>query len=117
MHRLLLIESSPTLRRGMEKLLHRYGFEVTSTPATDDAARLVGVELQRGLRAVLLGWTTAPDAVCHAIARRLADPDCRDVALLVLAADPSRVDPGLASTRPHTAVRRLQRPSEVPRLV
>ena len=33
MHRLLLIESSPTLRRGMEKLLHRYGFEVTSTPA------------------------------------------------------------------------------------
>ena len=117
MHRLLLIESSPTLRRGMEKLLHRYGFEVTSTPAADGAEGLIDAELKRGLRAVLLGWTTAPDAVCHAVARRLADPDCRDVALLVLAADPARVDASLASARPHTAVRRLQRPSEVPRLV
>jgi diguanylate cyclase (GGDEF)-like protein/PAS domain S-box-containing protein len=117
MPRLLLIESSPTLRSGMEKLLLRHGFEVVSMAANDDALADLERELSRGLRAVLLGWTAAPEPVCQAIALRLRQPDCRQLALLVLAADASRVDPTLAAERPFTLVKRLQRPSEVPRHV
>ena len=117
MHRLLLIESSPTLRRGMEKLLRHHGFDVVSAPAGEASLGELDHELSRGLSAVLLGWTTAPEAVCIALAQRLHKPDCCDVVLLVLAADPARVDFRLAGERPHTLVKRLQGPSEVPPLV
>ena len=116
-HRVLLIESSPTLRSGMEKLLRRHGFDVVSAPAHDDGLARFDPELALGLRAVLLGWSTTPEPTCEALALRLLKPDCRNVALLVLAADPARVCPSLASKRPHTLVKRLQRPSEVPRLL
>jgi len=114
MYRVLLIESSPTLRRGVEKLLRRQGFDVVSAPASGESLGELDRELSRGLCAVLLGWSTAPEATCEALAQRLRRPDCRNVVLLVLAADPGRVDPGLVNQRPFTLVKRLQRPSEVP---
>jgi len=117
MHRLLLIESSPTLRRGMERLLQRHGFEVIATPASDAALAVLERELGRSLCAVLVGWSTAPESTCKALAQRLRKPDCRHVALMVLASDPARVDRSLANERPFTMVKRLQRPSEVPPLV
>lgn len=114
MHRLLLVESSPTLRRGMEKLLRRHGFDVVALPADEGAMPLLEVELARGLSAVVLGWSTTPEAVCKALTQRLGRDDCRKLALLVLAADPSRVDAALVVDRPYTRSLRLQRPSEVP---
>jgi diguanylate cyclase (GGDEF)-like protein/PAS domain S-box-containing protein len=117
MHRLLLIESSPTLRRGMEKLLLRHGFNVIALPADEAALVTLEQELTRGLGTVIVGWSTAPAAISQALTHRLHKPDCRHVALLVLAADPAHVDASLATQRPFTQVLRLQRPSEVPRLV
>ncbi|MGY4826957.1 two-component system response regulator [Sphaerotilaceae bacterium SBD11-9] len=117
MHRLLLVESSPTLRRGMEKLLLRHGFNVVAAPADPAALVALEQEIARGLCAVVVGWSTAPAAICEALAQRLRKPDCRHVALLVLAVDPSRVSASLGSERPHTLIKRLQRPSEVPRLL
>lgn len=117
MHRLLLVESSPTLRRGMEKLLLRHGFNVLALPADDAALAALEQELARGLGTVIVGWSTTPAAINQALTQRLHKPDCRQVALLVLAADPAHVDARLATGRPFTQVLRLQRPSEVPRLV
>src|SRR5687767_43322 len=117
MHRLLLVESSPTLRRGMEKLLLRHGFNVVALPADDAAVAALEQELSRGLGTVILGWSTAPAEVSRALTQRLQKTDCHSVALLVLAADPSRVDAGLADERPFTLVKRLQRPAEVPGMV
>lgn len=117
MHRLLLVESSPTLRRGMEKLLLRHGFNVLALPADDAALAALEQELARGLGTVIVGWSTTPAAINQALTQRLHKPDCRQVALLVLAADPAHVDASLATSRPFTQVLRLQRPSEVPRLV
>ncbi|MBC7955779.1 MAG: EAL domain-containing protein [Cytophagales bacterium] len=117
MHRLLLVESSPTLRRGMEKLLLRHGFNVLALPADEAALAALEQELTRGLGTVIVGWSTTPAAISQALTLRLHKPDCRAVALLVLAADPSHVDASLADQRPFTRVLRLQRPSEVPRLV
>jgi diguanylate cyclase (GGDEF)-like protein/PAS domain S-box-containing protein len=117
MHRLLLVESSPTLRRGMEKLLLRHGFNVTAVPADEAALAALEQELTRGLGTVIVGWSTAPASVCEAFTQRLHKADCSRLALLVLAADPSHVDASLANERPFTRVLRLQRPSEVPRLV
>jgi hypothetical protein len=37
MHRLLSIESSPTMRRGIERLLFEQGFDVVSVPADEHA--------------------------------------------------------------------------------
>jgi diguanylate cyclase (GGDEF)-like protein/PAS domain S-box-containing protein len=117
MHRLLLVESSPTLRRGMEKLLLRHGFNVLALPADEAALAALEQELARGLGTVIVGWSTTPAAICRALTQRLHKADCRQVALLVLAADPAHVDARLATGRPFTQVLRLQRPSEVPRLV
>ncbi|MEO8151591.1 MAG: EAL domain-containing protein [Rhizobacter sp.] len=117
MHRLLLVESSPTLRRGMEKLLLRHGFNVVALPADEAALAALDQELARGLGTVIIGWSTAPAAISHALMQRLQKADCRNVALLVLAADPARVNADLTEGRVHTLVKRLQRPSEVPRLV
>jgi diguanylate cyclase (GGDEF)-like protein/PAS domain S-box-containing protein len=117
MHRLLLVESSPTLRLGMEKLLLRHGFAVVSRPADASALEAFDQELSRGPVTLILGWTNAPAAVCEAFVQRLHRPDCQQLAVVVLAADPARVDPALSSGRPYTRVQRLQRPSEVPRLV
>lgn len=117
MRRLLLVESSPTLRRGMEKLLLRHGYAVEARPADEAALGALEAELARGLCAVIVGWSTAPAAVAQALVQRLRKPDCAQVALLVIAADPARVDPALAAARPHTLVKRMHRPSEVPRLV
>jgi len=117
MHRLLLVESSPTLRRGMEKLLLRQGFNVLATPADEAALAALDQELARGLCAVIVGWSTTPAAIGQALAQRLHKADCRDVVLLVLAADPTQVDASLAGERPFTRVLRLQRPSEVPSMV
>ncbi len=117
MHRLLLVESSPTLRRGMEKLLLRHGFNVIALPADEAALITLEQELARGLGTVIVGWSTTPAAISLALTHRLHKPDCRQVALLVLAADPAHVEARLATERPFTQVLRLQRPSEVPRLV
>ena len=117
MHRLLLVESSPTLRRGMEKLLLRHGFAVVAVPADEAALAAFDQELSRGLGTVVFGWSNTAPAVCEALRQRLHRPDCRHVALLVLAADPTRVDACLNTERPYTRVLRLQRPSEVPGLV
>jgi diguanylate cyclase (GGDEF)-like protein/PAS domain S-box-containing protein len=117
MHRLLLVESSPTLRRGMEKLLLRHGFNVLALPADEAALVALDQELTRGLGTVIVGWSTTPAAISQALTQRLHKPDCHAVALLVLAADPSHVDKSLGAERPFTRVLRLQRPSEVPRLV
>ncbi|MBX3626224.1 MAG: EAL domain-containing protein [Rhizobacter sp.] len=117
MHRLLLVESSPTLRRGMEKLLLRHGFAVVALPADASALDTFDQELSRGLATLILGWSNTPAAVCEAFVQRLQKPDCQQLAVVVLAADPARVDAGLSSGRAYTRVQRLQRPSEVPRLV
>ncbi|MBX3623146.1 MAG: response regulator, partial [Rhizobacter sp.] len=117
MHRLLLVESSPTLRRGMEKLLLRHGFAVVAVPADDAALAALEQEVARGLATVILGWSTAPAALCAALVQRLQRPDARRLALLVLAADPTRVSTELIADRAFTRVLRLQRPSDVPQLV
>jgi diguanylate cyclase (GGDEF)-like protein/PAS domain S-box-containing protein len=117
MHRLLLIEPSPTLRRGMERLLQRNGHEVI---ASGDSACALGDlerELPLGLAAVILDWTTVPGPVCSALAQRLCRPDSARVALMLLAAESAHVDARLAETRPFTLVERLRRPSTVPRLL
>lgn len=116
MPRVLLIESSPTLRGGIDKLLRRYGFHVASAPATDACLAELELELSHGLDAVILDWTTAAQPLAQALLQRLRLPDCRRIAVLVLASDPERV-PGLLQERPYTLVKRLQRPSAVPRLV
>ncbi|HEX3141855.1 MAG TPA: response regulator, partial [Rhizobacter sp.] len=117
MHRLLIVESSPTLRRGMEKLLLRHGFNVIAAPADEAALAALEQEIARGLCAVIVGWSTAPAPIREALAQRLRKPDCHNVALLVLAADPARVGASLQGERPFTLIKRLQRPSEVPRLL
>jgi diguanylate cyclase (GGDEF)-like protein/PAS domain S-box-containing protein len=117
MHRLLLVESSPTLRRGMEKLLLRHGFNVIAVAADEAALAALEQEISRGLGTVIVGWSTTPAPISQALTARLHKPDCRHVALLVLAAEPALVDASLAGARAFTQVRRLQRPSEVPRLV
>lgn len=117
MHRLLLVESSPTLRCGLEKLLLRHGFAVVALPADASALGAFDQELSRGLATLILGWSNTPAALCEAFVQRLQKPDCQRLALVVLAADPSRVDAALATGRAYTRVQRLQRPSEVPRLV
>jgi diguanylate cyclase (GGDEF)-like protein/PAS domain S-box-containing protein len=117
MHRLLLIESSPTLRRGIEQLLRRHGHEVVAVAACENAVQELERELARGLSGVLIGWTTAPDAVLKALSQRVRAPDCAALAVLVMAADPELVDKALAHERPRTLVKSLHRPSEVPRLM
>ncbi len=117
MHRLLLVESSPTLRRGMEKLLLRHGFSVLAVSADDAALGALEQEVSRGMGTVVVGWSTAPSAIRDALVQRLRKPDCQHVALLVLAADPLRAKASLAGERAYTLVKRLQRPSEVPRLL
>lgn len=116
MHRLLLVESSPSLRCGLEKLLLRHGFAVVALPADASALAAFDQELSRGLATLILGWSNMPSAVADAFVQRLGRPDCEALALVVLAADPARVDAPL-SGRAYTRVLRLQRPSEVPRLV
>lgn len=116
MHRLLLVESSPSLRCGLEKLLLRHGFAVVALPADASALAAFDQELSRGLATLILGWSNMPSAVADAFVQRLGRPDCEALALVVLAADPARVDATLAA-RAYTRVLRLQRPSEVPRLV
>lgn len=116
MHRLLLVESSPSLRCGLEKLLLRHGFAVVALPADASALAAFDQELSRGLATLILGWSNMPSAVAEAFVQRLGRPDCEALALVVLAADPARVDATLAA-RAYTRVLRLQRPSEVPRLV
>ena len=117
MPRLLLIESSPTLRHGMQKVLARQGFEVVSVAATADAVGDVDRELAQGLSAVLFGWTTAPAAICTAIVDRLCQSDCGQLALVVLLSDADRVTESVLTERPFTRIERWQRPAEVPRLV
>jgi len=117
MPRLLLIESSPTLRHGMQKVLARQGFEVVSVAATVDVVGDVDRELAQGLSAVLFGWTTAPAAICTAIVDRLCQSDCRQLALVVLLSDADRVTESVLTERPFTRIERWQRPAEVPRLV
>ncbi len=116
MYRLLLIESSPTLRRGMEKQLFRHGFDVLSVAAGVAAHADIDRELSRGLSGVLIGWTTAPGADCHSLVRRLAKPDCRNLALVVLVSDSDHVDERLFGERPYTLIKRWQRHAEVPRV-
>ncbi|MBL0728742.1 EAL domain-containing protein [Piscinibacter sp. HJYY11] len=116
MHRLLLVESSPSLRCGLEKLLLRHGFAVVALPADATALAAFDQELSRGLATLILGWSNMPAAVAEAFVQRLGKPDCAPLALVVLAADPARVGAPL-SGRAYTRVLRLQRPSEVPRLV
>jgi diguanylate cyclase (GGDEF)-like protein/PAS domain S-box-containing protein len=101
----------------MEKLLLRHGFAVVAVPADEGALAALDQELARGLTTVVFGWSNTPPALCAAFAQRLQRPDCHPLALLVLAADPARVDACLGSDRPYTRVLRMQRPSEVPRLV
>ncbi|HEY0818368.1 MAG TPA: EAL domain-containing protein [Rhizobacter sp.] len=117
MHRLLLVESSPTLRLGMEKLLLRHGFAVVARPADASALEAFEQELSRGLVTLILGWSNTPAPVCEAFVQRLHRPDCQKLAVVVLAADPARVDPALCTGRAYTRVQRLQRPSEVPGVV
>ncbi|MET0333813.1 MAG: EAL domain-containing protein [Rhizobacter sp.] len=117
MHRLLLVESSPTLRLGMEKLLLRHGFAVVAVPADESALATFDQELARGLGTVVFGWSNTPAALCASFAQRVQRPDCQQLALLVLAADPARVDACLGTDRPYTRVLRMQRPSEVPSVV
>jgi diguanylate cyclase (GGDEF)-like protein/PAS domain S-box-containing protein len=117
MHRLLLVESSPTLRRGMERLLLQHGHAVVAVPADEWAVVGLEHELQHGLTGVVLGWSNAPAPVCAAITARLCQQDALGLGLLVLAADPSRVEAEGLDERRHTRVQRLQRPSELPGLL
>ncbi|HJV94601.1 MAG TPA: EAL domain-containing protein, partial [Albitalea sp.] len=73
-------------------------------------------ELSRGLSGVLIGWTTSPSAACDSLLRRLAKPDCRNLAVVVLASDSDPIDELRFTTRPFTAVKRWQRHAEVPRV-
>ena len=72
MHRLLSIESSPTMRRGIERLLVEQGFEVVSVPADEHASAALERELAQGLSVVVLGSNSASAATCRAIATRSA---------------------------------------------
>ncbi|NRF70279.1 EAL domain-containing protein [Aquincola sp. S2] len=117
MHRLLSIESSPTLRRGIERLLVERGFAVRSVAADDAALPALEQELALGLSAVLLGWNTAPEPLTSAIVARLAQPDCREIALLVLTPQPAAVAPALLAERKHTRIERLAFPEQVPGFV
>lgn len=117
MHRLLLIESSPTLRRGMEKLLLRHSFDVVSVPAQESSLADIDREVSRSLAGVLIGWSTADSAACQAVLRRLDHADCRGLALVVLRSDSDRLDNEHTLTeRTFTLVLGWERHAEVPRL-
>ncbi len=117
MHRLLLVESSPTLRRGMERLLLRHGFNVIAVPADEAALLTLEHALAQGLGTVILDWSTSPEAVRQGLSRRLRQPDSDTVALLVIAAEPAGVPAELRTDRPDTRVERLQSPDDLPALV
>jgi len=117
MHRLLLIESSPTLRRGMEKLLLRHSYDVVSVAAHESSLADIDRELSRGLSGVLIGWSTADSAACQAVLQRLDHADCRGLAVVVLRSDSNRLDNEHALTeRAFTLVLGWENHAEVPRL-
>jgi diguanylate cyclase (GGDEF)-like protein/PAS domain S-box-containing protein len=89
MYRLLLIESSRTLRRGMAKLLARHGFDVLALSDDEASAADIDRELAQGLSTVVLGWRHEPDAACHALLARLNQPDCARLALLLMVPEPA----------------------------
>ena len=118
MHRLLLIESSPTLRRGMEKLLLRHSFDVVSITAQESSVADIDRAVSRGLSGVLIGWSTADSAACQAALRRLDHADCREIAVVILSSDSDHFDnERVLSKRTFTLVLGWERHAEVPRLI
>jgi len=116
MHRLLLIESSPTLRRGMEKLLLRHSFDVVSVPADESSLTDIDREASRGLSGVLVGWSTATPCMRDALMRRLAQADCLGVAVVILHSEYERLEEALVTERPHTLTLGWERHADVARL-
>ncbi len=116
MHRLLLIESSPTLRRGMEKLLLRHSFDVVSVPADESSLADIDRESSRGLSGVLVGWSTATPCAREALLRRLAQADCRDVAVVLLHSEYERLEEAAMADRPYTLALGWDRHGDIARL-
>lgn len=116
MHRLLLIESSPTLRRGMEKLLLRHSFDVVSVPAGDAALADLDREVSHGLSSVLIGWSTAAPATRQALMHRLGQSDCQRLAVVLMHSDYERMDEGVVDERPFTLTIAWDRHTDIPRL-
>lgn len=116
MYRLLLIESSPTLRRGRESLLFQHGFDVVSVDANQSALADIDRALARGLSGVLIGWTTTSPDVCQLLMRRLAKPDCGKLGLVVLISDSDPVDDSMFDERPFTVAHRGQGDEDMPRV-
>lgn len=102
MYRLLLIESSRTLRRGMAKLLARHGFDVLALSDDEASAADIDRELAQGLSTVVMGWRNEPDAACHTLLARLNQPDCAQLALLLLVPEPA--DAAQFGARPFTQI-------------
>ncbi|MEY4562397.1 MAG: hypothetical protein RLZZ618_1674 [Pseudomonadota bacterium] len=114
-HRVLLIESSATLRRGMEKLLGREGFDVVCAAPGDAAVPAFERELGAPLCAVIIGWPGKAAPGLRKLFARLQQPDARKVAVLVLAHEPELTDDALWKNRAFTQVHAWQAPAEVPR--
>ncbi len=114
-HRLLLIESSATLRRGMEKLLLRDGFEVVSVANGEHSVSDLERQMALGLSGVLLGWPGRPGPALRALLKRLGKPDAHKLALLVLVHDPEPLDDALWRGRAYTQVQPWHAHTEVPR--
>lgn len=116
MHRLLLIESSPTLRRGMEKLLLRHSFDVHTVPADEAALADLDREISHGLSGVLLGWSTAKAAVRQSLMRRLGQADCQRMAVILVYSDFEPLDESVIHGRPYSLALPWDRHAEAPRL-
>ncbi len=117
MPRLLLIESSPTLRHGLHEQLHAKGFEVRSAAACEEALSELESSGAPEFSAVLLGWSDACAPSRDALVARLQQPRFRHVGLLVLLCGPARKEPDLPATRPLTMVSRLHDPCDAATLV
>ncbi len=117
MHRLLSIESSPTMRRGIERLLFEQGFDVVSVPADEHALAALERELALGLSAVVLGSNSASAATCRAIATRLGEADALRVGLLVLAPPSNAGVPDFVAGRRHTRLEHPTAAQQVPGFV
>ncbi|MBI2381634.1 MAG: EAL domain-containing protein [Gammaproteobacteria bacterium] len=115
MPRILLLEPSPTLRRGLEKLLCRQGFEVVS--AADGAAATALLNPPQDWAGAILGWSPARTPALDALLLRLAARDCETLGLLILAQETERVDERLLNERPFTLIERWERYRDVPRLM
>ncbi|MDH5632604.1 MAG: EAL domain-containing protein [Gammaproteobacteria bacterium] len=104
MSRVLIVEQSATLRRGLERQLERYAHDVVSVDCYADATHVLKDDHAGSFRAVFVGFNDHDDDGLKLFQEVLEYPLFAGVALLVLSHEKSRRIFEWTARRPHSGM-------------